>query len=260
MNTTLWVSALGLLIGAGSVSPPRDPLPVQGRDLVRPVVLPMLWAGLESAQRTGTPEEYAARGRMLMKLIPHWTDGHALIAGQLAFEASLAQTDPAAALDRLMAALEYLDAARAESHSPAAGEWLVKTQARFLYIRASQDPALAAAFRQRTGESPTVQVSKYLRSIPRLADSKFLQSELCFLLIDGLAVDLRLREPTDRVIRELDKARSLLDSVKDRELADKWRSALRILRSYLTRTDDTTLEDLAANPLLETIVDALRPK
>lgn len=257
MRGLLLIPGALLMFAGGGLAPSRVPLPEQGRDLVRPLLMPMLWKGLESAQRDGTPEEYAARGRILMKLVPQWTDGHVHIAGQLAFEASFAQRSESGALDRLMAALAYLDEARREiSADPAADETILRNQARFLYIRCAQDPRLAAGFQRRTGQSPAGWAEGYLRKIPRLANSAFLKADLCFSLIEGLVIDIRLREPHDRLLQTLDTAVQLLDQLQDRELAAAWRISLMTLRTHLTHDDDESRAAMRSDSRLQDFVKA----
>ncbi len=256
MRGLLLISGPLLLAGGSYLSPPRVPLHERGRDLVRPLILPMVWKGLESAQRDGTPEEYVARGRVLMKLVPRWTDGHVHMAGQLAFEASLAQRDEGAALDRLMAALAYLDEVRAGIEDAAAIETILENQARFLYVRCSQDPVLAKGFHRRTGVSPTVWATGYLRKIPRLEGSAFLKTALCFSLIAGLVIDIRLKEPVDRLLASLDTAVLLLDELRDKDLAEKWRASLQKVRNYLTGRDEELYSRMKSDPRLGDFLEA----
>lgn len=258
MRPLLLLVSVACYAGAVVVQAPRQSLLETGRDLVRPALLPLLWAALESAQTEGTAEEYADRGRMLMKLVPQWTDGHIHVAGQLAFRASLAQEDKAVAVDRLLAGLALLDEARATNPTAEADEELVATKARWLFVRCSQDPALAAAFQARTGELSTQRVIAYMREVPRFQRSKHLQRQLFFIILGGLETDIRLREHRNRLVAAVDTALMLVDRVFGEDLATRWRVGLQKLRSFLLRTDDIIPDDIAALPLLSRIVDALR--
>ena len=255
--------AATLLYGAAAIvgdPPGHERLPALARDLVRPLVLPMVWRGLDSAMRNGSPEEYADKGRVLMALLPRWTDGHVHIAGRLAFEASIAQSDPDAALDRLLAGLDLLSRALEPDSSPQVVETILRNQAAFLYIRSSQDLGLAAAFHRRFGVFPDERVEDYMRAIPRFADSEHLRTELCFSIIDSLPTRILLGENLDRLLAEVSGALSLLKQLPDDDDSREWRASLAKLQRYLASPDDISLVELAAVPRLEKIVAALRER
>ena len=260
---TLLILIAALLYGTAAVGgAPTQPerLPALGRDLVRPLLLPIVWRGLESASRRGSPEEYADKGRVLMALVPQWTEGHVHIAGQLAFDASIAQSDPDAALDRLVAGIDLLSTSAQIYSSPRATETILRNQAAFLYIRCAQDLDLATAFHRRFGVFPDERVEAYMRAIPRFADSEHLQTELCFSIIDSLPTRVLLGESPDRLLAEVSGALSLLEQLPGDTDSREWHASLSILRRYLVSPDDISFVELAAVPRLEKIVAALRER
>jgi hypothetical protein len=224
---------------------------------VRPLALPVVWRALDAADQDGTPEEYASQGRVLMQLLPEWTDIHSHVAARLAYDASLAQSDAGAALDRVLAGIELLEFALELDGRASAHEAIRRSQAAFLFVRCTQDDALAREFERRTGRHPSKQAEEFLRDIPRFAASPHLQSDLCFVLIDALPSRIRMG---DAVLSDLLIAMELLAAVPDAVLAAQWRTSLENLRRYLTEPDDISLVELAADPRLAKIVQALEER
>lgn len=259
MGRLPYLIASGLLYASAIwLTGPRQSLADTGRNLVRPLLLPLLWSGLDDAQRFGTPEEYASRGRVITGLIPEWPDGQIHVAGRLCFEASRAQPDPDRALDRLLAGLGLLEEAEARALDPAARREFLQSAARFLFLRCHDDAALAAAWKRRVGRSPTESVEAYVRRVPGVHESTHLRAELCFMLIGGLVTEIRLGESMDRILRHVDTALALLEDVEDRELARDWTHSLTNLRSYLLGNDDITLDELEKDERLRTVLEELR--
>ncbi|MCA8957524.1 MAG: hypothetical protein KDC87_15730 [Planctomycetes bacterium] len=254
--------ATSLFAAAWWVAPrPRPDLVAVGRDLVRPLVLPLLWRGLESAHVEGTPEEFAARGRLLLRMIPGWADGHAWVAGNLAFDASLRQRDPEAALDRLLAGVEILDAAL--EVAPRQTDFLLETAAQLLVIRCTQDPRLAAAFRARFDRSAHRVAESYLRRTKRFRESTNLQQDLLDILVDSIEQEIRF-PGTDtwraRAQARASAARALSNQLMSIPRVARLRQGLEKLDSFLQGSPEIHLDDLQAWPQLGRIVAALRDR
>ncbi|MHC4513943.1 MAG: hypothetical protein ACYTKC_01490 [Planctomycetota bacterium] len=225
-----------------------------GRDLVRPVVLPVLWRGLEKAELQAGPEEYIARGRLLLQFLPQWTDGHVHFAWQLAFEAAKAQKDPEHALHRLLAALAFLE--NALSVGPTRPVEILEAMAYMVQIR-GQDPALAKVFREQVGKEPAERADDYLKRAQKIDPSQARAEQRVIVRVALIAGLLRTRNR--RAARELlDATLGRLAGFRDQQLAAEWRAALLDLRSYLTGKAE--LGDLEKYPHLDEVLDALRKR
>jgi hypothetical protein len=251
-----FLGAVVLFSGAALLQGPHPKRSVLdlGRDLVRPLVLPVLWQGLEKAHDQAGPEEQVARGRLLLRFLPEWTDGHVHFAWQLAFQASLAQKDPEQAVHRLLAALAFLE--NALGMGPARPVEILEAGAYMVQIRC-QDKALANAFRKKTGAEPAQFVMRYLERAqaidPRAARAE--QRDIAGVAV--IAALLRMRN-SPAALTLLANTLHRLDSFRDQELAANWRTALVHLRSYLQ--GNAELKDLEEYPQLEEILDALRER
>lgn len=249
--------AAALMLGGAWLRPPSQSLPTQGRHLVRPLVLPFLWRGLQDTQRWGSIDEYVAKGRNLMRFVPEWRTGHVHLANQLAYEGVREAVDPEAAVDRLAAGIQLLEAAM--KRHPEGTETYLKAIVAFLYVQNRNHPAVADAFARRLG-NPLKLAESYWRRIPRLDQSAFLQDEIPFLIIEGIPHTILLARPNWRTAsrRDIRTAIALLAKIRNRKLAAQWHQSLTNLDSYLARSDDISLADLAKDPRLRKIVEAIR--
>lgn len=229
-----------------------------GRGLARPLVMPYLLDGLLAAQRRGNIAEAAQRGRSLMRLMPAWTDGHILVAGFMSQAADSQELGRDEALQRLFAACTIL---REAMHLPGTDRGaLQQAMAQELILRVTLAPELQDAWQQATGQNPYQQAADWLREVPGYQDSPQVQAELAFCLIDGLPLEIRLGRGLPRLLQMVDSSAALLDRLEDRELASAWAESLRNLRSYLNRSVDISLDELATDPRLEKIAAALRAR
>jgi hypothetical protein len=245
---------LGAVLLLGGVAllrgPSRRSVLDLGRDLVRPVVLPVLWRGLEASGIEAGPEEQAARGRLLLQFLPQWTDGHIHFAWQLAFEASRGQ-NPEQALQRLLAALAYLKSALAVEPTRPVEIW--EAMAYMVQIRC-QDPALAKVFRERMAKEPAEVVVDYLERAQAIDPSQARAEQRVIVGVGLIAGQLRTRN-RQAALELLAATLRGLESFRDQHLAAKWRTALLDLRSYLEA--GTSLQDLKKHPQLDEILYVL---
>lgn len=246
---------LGAVLLLGGVAVLRGPsdrsaLVDLGRDLVRPVVLPVLWRGLAKSGTEAGIEEHVARGRLLLRFLPEWTDGHIHFAWELAFEAGRGQGDPQRQLQRLLAALAYLTRVKA---SRPAEIW--EAMAYMVQIRC-QDEELAKAFREHTGGEPAQRVAVYLERAQMYAPTQARAERRVIVGVGILAG--QLRTGNQRAVMPLLMATLQgLDTFRDKELAREWRAALLDLKSYLEGRGSTTLTDLKKHPQLDEILYVL---
>ncbi len=248
-----FLGAVVLLSGAALLQgPPRRSVPDLGRDLVRPVVLPVLWRGLEQAGIQAGPEEQVARGRLLLQFLPQWTDGHIHFAWRLAFEIPDVQ-NPVQSFQRLMAALAFLE--NALGMEPTRPVEILEAMAYMVQIRC-RNTAVAEIFRKETGMDPAKRVDSYLERAQTI-DPTQARAEQRIVGIGFIAGQLRMRNPS-AALKRLAWAISGLDGFRDQALAASWRAALMDLRSYLQGTAE--LEDLEKHPQLDQVLDALRKR
>ena len=246
---------LGAVLLLGGVAllrgPSRRSVLDLGRDLVRPVVLPVLWRGLEVSGIEAGPEEQAARGRLLLQFLPQWTDGHIHFAWQLAFEASRGQ-NPEQALQRLLAALAYLKSALAVEPTRPVEIW--EAMAYMVQIRCQKDPALAKAFRERMGKEPAKFTDDCLAGAQRIDPSQARAEQRVIVKVALIAGLLRTRN-RQAALELLAATLRGLESFRDQQLAAEWRTALLDLRSCLEA--GTSLQDLKKHPQLDEILYVL---
>ncbi len=222
-----------------------------GRNLIRPVFLPFLWQKLQAAN---SPEEYAAQGRLLLRLLPHWTDGHILMASTLAFDASLQQSETTKALDRVQAALEMLEHSL-QQQAPRPEE-ILTAMFTILEGRCRQDAQLAQAFQQRFAQDPVVVADRYLARAIELHPSQSLQDSRCYLQMRLIASALRSKD-LHSARQYLAATEQGLTQVRDQQLAQEYQQALQLLRRHLQDAQDVKLMDLQRNPHLHDIALAL---
>ncbi len=249
-----FLGAVVLLSGAALLQgPPRRSVPDLGRDLVRPVVLPVLWRSLEQAGVQAGPEEQVARGRLLLQFLPQWTDGHIHFAWRLAFETPDVQ-NPAQAFQRLQAARAFLE--NALGMEPTRPVEILEAMAYMVQIRC-QDKALAEIFRKETGVDPAKRVDSYLERAQTIDPTKARAEQRVIGGVGLIAGQLRMRNPS-AALKLLGATIRGLDGFRDLALAASWRAALVDLRSYLQ--GNAELEDLEKHPQLDQVLDALRKR
>lgn len=247
LGAVLLLGGVALLGGS-----PRRSLVDLGRDLVRPVVLPVLWRGLQATETEASPEETAARGRMLLQFLPQWTDGHIHFAWQLAFEAHHGQ-EPEQMLQRLLAALAYLKNALAMRPARPVEIW--EAMAYMVEIRC-QDPALARVFRERVGKEPAELTDEFLGHAQELDPSQARAEHRVIVGVGLIAGQLRTRN-RQAALELLAATVRALEGFRDRQLAAEWRGALLDLSRYLAGSGDVTLADLKKHPQLDEVLYVL---
>jgi len=259
------LAAIGLFTGAALLAPDPQRAPADlGRPLVAPLVLPFLWSGFAAAARGGSPEELVSRGRVLLRLLPRWVDGHLYLAQKLAFDASARARDTEAALDRLLAAVALLeDAAR---QCPDRSVEFLTAQAFCVEFRTRNDTALETAFRERVGRSPLETADDFLDRAETASSRLDVRTRRAYLA--KRMVGLALRDgQRDRALDTLEQADRLLHEVEDAhrdagriavaDNAGAHRAALGRLRQYLHGDSKVSIAVLKADPYLEDIAGSL---
>jgi hypothetical protein len=260
MHWLAWLLAsIALYAGAALLSarPAQSPAAML-RAVARPLVLPVLWSSFARAQRQATPGEIVERGRLLLRFLPRWTDGHVHLASQLAFEASLRAGDPESALDRLEAALVYLgEFVQSEPDKSAS---VLEAMAFFIEARTLQDPALAAAFRERFGIEPSRRAEQYLRRAQAGAPRESLTMRLVFHGLSLVEERIEARDLAGAGER-LDGILGILAEPAEAD-ARALRSELEALKAWLHGEPKTSLEPLRNSRFrqVERIAELLRPK
>ena len=240
--------------------PKTSPVEIAER-AVRPFVLPTLWRRLSDAGRRGEPGEAIAAGRLISSLLPRWTDGLVHVAWICALDLSAEEGTTAAALDRLQLAIGWLlEAAQSREirgdHQAAADLWLAA--ATMLDARTDQSPALAAAYRTRVGDDPTVASDELIARAVAAVPDPALRMRHAFATARLISGAIRMGDLT-RAQRTIPIALAALDRIDDdgaRELA----SALRRLHPLVWYADHPSdLAELRSDPWLEDIGRSLTP-
>ena len=243
--------------------PAADPADVV-RALARPFALPAVWRAMRDAEVRGSPGEWVAHGRTLVRMLPEWTDAHVHVAWRLAFDEGMraGKDDPQAALARLLAALAMLE--QALGRGPAADAEVLGGMATIVQIRARQDEGLAAAFRERIGDEPAAVADRYLQRAEQRLPSRALADRRTILLVDLVAGALRSGD-VRRALATLELALERVEQLRDPDLAARWRQALQRLHRWLAAETAgaagptrESLDALATDPMLDRIVEALR--
>jgi len=261
------IAAAGCSLGAYLVTPHpvRSPADL-GRPLVAPIMLPFMWSGLVKAIQDGSPEEVVGRGRTLLRLRPTWLDGHLYLAQKMAFDASRRADNADEALDRLLAALALLDEAWAAC--PAHQLEIRLAQAFLIEFRATTQPELGAAYRQRFAADPLDAAAGYLDGAEEVSGGRHVRTARAYLTMRMVGPALRDGDRA-RALATLDVALDLLEDVAT-ELrgagrssaasnADAHHGALMQLRDHLNGEPGADLDSVLANPLLQELTQSLRP-
>lgn len=259
--------ALGLAaacwVGAALVTPPgpRPGAVVMLRDLVRPLLLPYAWHGFVTASHAGRLGEAVARGRELLRLLPDWSDGHVAIAAMLAFDASQAASDPDTALDRLLAGLAVLREARTLAPRDAA-RFLV-AEAFLAETRAGQDPAVAAAFQARLGQSAWAFAEQRTTAAVALSSALSVQSEQAYVTERAAAHAFRAgdrRQAQEFATRAQQRFTALAEALQharrsaDAAEARRRGAALGLLARHLAGDPGVSLDTIEADPYLKELL------
>ncbi len=222
--------------------------------LVRPLALPFLWPGVTDARPHGSVGEHVARGRLLMRLLPGWIDGHLLFASQLVFDGREPGSDPEVACDRLFTALAWLEEVR--GLNPDQQDVILAAMASLLEIRSSQDPALASTIRERENRDAVEIADDLLDRAEKLSPTATLRERRVFLAPRLMASALRTADET-RFELLLEKALVQAQQVRDPDLAARFTEDLEQVRSYWLGDTMVTLEDLRGRSLLSELVPFL---
>lgn len=222
--------------------------------LVRPLALPFLWPGVTDARQHGSVGEHVARGRLLMRLLPGWLDGHLYFASQLVFDGRKPGSDPDGACDRLFTALAWLEEVRGQF--PDQQEVILAAMASLLEIRSAQDPALAKAIRDRENRDAVEIADDLLGHAEQLSPTATLRERRVFLAPKLMASALRTADESRFEIL-LEDALVQAQQVRDRDLAARFTEDLEQMRSYWLGDPVVTLEDLRGRSLLAELVPFL---
>lgn len=255
-NVPSWIAAACAAAGALTIAPTdRAALPRVLHELSAPLVLPQLWTAFGESELHGSLGEQLERARVLVRFLPTWTDGRVHFAALLAFSASRTETDPERALDRLHAALTWLDES-AEECPDQAGD-LLAAKAHFLEIRVGQDPALGAAFERRFGTSPLAAADAWLQRSEASAPLASTAQRRAWLALRQIASALRMGDDT-RAAELADVALARLAPTDARLTVPEYRRALALAASAARGA--TGPDALASEPLLSEIEAALRAR
>lgn len=239
----------------------RPPDPVRltdlGVQLARPVTLPFLWRALRDAERSGSPAEAYAAARMLLELLPTWTDGHLVFAYRfvLAGDELVGGDAAARAARRLQTALLILDQAR--SPDPARQIDLLVGTAFLVELAGRHHPELGRHLGGGAGLQPEVLAHRYLEQAERLGTGPSVR-ELRVFAVPGLMAGLLRAGDRERALEVLDAALARLPEVRDRQLAADWGETLRKVRAFLTGDRNISPADLLADPRLQPLTPFLR--
>ncbi len=255
-SATAWfLLAAGLYATATAIRPEGPAIGLEPlRAVARPLALPFLWRSLRHAQHHEDPGALAARGQQLLTMLPMWTDGHILFAGELAMAASQRAGDADAALDRLLASFAMLEAATAAR--PTEAVRYLAAMASFAAIRGRQDPELSARALARLGADPSALADAYLARAEQLTPGAGVRDQRTFLLSSVIAGAIR----TGDVARARETIATMLerlDRTDDRDLATRYAAALRRVDDFLAGSPSVALADLVRDPLLDEIAHAL---
>ena len=110
-RATALLAAGALLTAAQAVLPgePRRPAASWITNLTRPFALPPLWRDLAAATAEGRSTDATAAARRIAAFLPSWTDGAAMVGWLLAFDEAADAPDPAAAAERVLTAISWLE-------------------------------------------------------------------------------------------------------------------------------------------------------
>lgn len=243
-----------VLLYAGAVWTAPGASPVRwGRELVRPLALPLLWRGLDAAERAGTVGEAMAQARLLMQFLPGWADGHVHFAYRLALHGGLpAEQDPGArvAWGRLQAALAWLEEALLEV--PAFEHELLAAMALLAELAPRHHPGLADRVREALGVPPAVLADRYLERAEAGQAPPSLREQRTFAAPRLVAAFLASGN-REAALATVDWALSRLPAVRDPEVAGRWRTSLENLRAWLAGDRSIPKTVLEKDPLLEPV-------
>ena len=248
--------AAGCLAGAISLVQPRlDDARELASWAARPAVLPFAWAAQRAARHSGNSDEVFARAQQLLDLLPTWTDGHAVFAGQFALDGGdLAQTGPersAAAHRRLQIALAWLENARRQAGRR---EIELLEQMAFLPdIAVAREPGLAAllpAGGTAAMADHYLAIAEQLGAGPVVRENRtFLAVQYCRGLLDAGDRRGALAVLGAAIVRSAD--------VRDRELATEWSAHLTLVQEHLLG-EPTDLSAVFADLRFEPLFPYLR--
>jgi hypothetical protein len=250
-----FMAGIACYAGAALTPRPQPPIPTAlVRNLTRPLFLPFLWPGLETARQFGTTGQLVERGRFLLRFIPQWADGHILFASELALEASRKAPNTEQALDRLLAAMQFLEEAAAIC--PRKTDEIRIAMALLLELRADQDKELATALRLRTGMEVSELADVYLKLAEKAKPSASLHDRRAFLAKRLVGTALATGD-VSRANEFISRALEMLATTQNTGLAAPHIAALERLQAYLGGDVSITKGDLLADPLLTGIAHFL---
>lgn len=233
------------------------------RAAARPLALPSIWARLDEASRSGDAHRALAASRALAGLWPEWTDASVHVAWVLAYDLLPQASDPDAALDLLLRAVDELERRgeqrRADGDDDHAAQlWFAA--AVLLEDRCRQVDGLGSAFRDRLGRAPVEAAAELVAAAARLfPDDEVHRTRLAFVTLRTItsalqAGDLERAERSRRTaLRQMESLASLRDDAREAAAALGRLGDLHALVAEPRR-----LDRLAADPWLADVVEALR--
>lgn len=251
-------AALVCAVAANLLVLPRwDDLRELAARLVRPIAVPLAWSGWDRACRDGDANEAFARGQQLLRLVPTWTDGHAVFAFRFALDdddVRMASADEraSAALRRLETALAWLEGARADAGRREVD--LLQAMALLPEVAAAREPGLEALLRPRGGSSALA--DRHLAAIEELSPGPANREQRTFFA-PRLAAGLLASGDRTRAVAVLDAAIARSEEVRDRALAAEWRERLREIRAAL-RGETVDLTAVRSDPRMAPLLPHLR--
>lgn len=228
-------------------------------DLLRPALLPFAWRALDRATREGNGDEAFARAQQLMRLLPGWSDGHAVFAYRFALDAGDATLPPGpaatAALQRLQVALAWLQTARADAGRREVE--LLQAMAMLVELAADRQPGLEPLLQRWQPGGANAIADGYLQTAEQLGAGHSVREQRIFLTPRLCAGFLRAGD-RERALAVLDFAIAQSAVVRDRDLGSEWAAVLGQVRDRLRTGAPIDIERLAKDPRLEPLLPFLR--
>jgi hypothetical protein len=227
--------------------------------VMRPFLLPSLWAHLDEASQAEDPAERLAAGRVVTELLPEWTDGTIHFAWTCAFDVPRDRPERDAVGDLLLAIDWLREAAdeRLAARVPEDAAELLLAAATIVQHRVATDREVARRLRAELDRDPATIAHELVAAAVDAASNEATRSRLAFATIRLIAGSIRMGD-LSRAEEQCRVARRELQEFAgraDADLAIAGLDRLGPLSAYLD--EPLALERLRADPLLSEVAEAL---